>query len=1073
MNSLLIMLFLFLQDPDSKKSAQQLFTEGQRFETVDRNYEKAIEKYTKAIEKGKANAEKTLTAHALHNLARCHETMEPENIGSAQEAWKQIASDYSDIQPYGEVAANKVRWKGVDVYLKQFKAACDRWRDNRRDQAALTTSRETAWGKITGLSPDTDAIDALVDVGLAYDDEVVRAFAADCLARVINDIDKIVTALGSANPVVRGGAALALERVFQIWQEGEALDAEAKRIVEEFNIQKLGASDVEDIDQELKNANQALEDAKTAKSNAEKRTGGDADLQKSEIRLAELRVKQAEDHVKMLENVQKTHERATTLRKRAEEARHNIPKEIGTPKAQAALATLIADDTADPTARLEATKALLQIGDISGELAAALIQGLEGRNKNVRVGCARAAAAVSTEKSEDKLKLADKLIELVQFEPEKQAAAEDPTPDEVAQIRDALAKIAAASEEEAPAAIQALVELGDKAVDPARKASGQASGKMRARYDAAISTILERRNANEPFVRQACAQALGKIGLVKSIPALIEALEDNDAAVRREANEALILLTGQNFGYESDPNIPDPERKKSEAEKRAEQLKIRMAGVEKWQAWWKQTSGVPVLIDRFWRFQASWTTFNAADLFDRDFFFRKAVQPADSSVSPEKAAKLKEAGEARAQRVYDAFQKEKNIFVMDARDLARDIGPEVVDKLMERLDGKTDLERVFEKLGKQQRESLEAKSRAATRLFLAEAIAEIAKKSGVSAVASKLVALLGTDRAAGAAAALGLLGAEAGSEARGGLESSGGIGSGDTAVQEASANALRTVGDKSSSAKGLADVASAAKAATSPDDPKARAAVAALRSIGVLKCDSDDTIKALCDLISDDLDLSARCDLVRQWVCEALGEIGSPSALEALARARRDSKRNVQTAASEAIKKISASRKSEAAKVLFEMLKNEKLKTLDRIGAALAMGDVGHEPSVHSLVWRALDKNPPRELRDSDPAVRAAVCRALGALKSKTQFTVEKLLEAMTDPAEEVRQEAYDALVATVGADAASKITVSVPEGSRNPEEHEFKGWYEEKYRKEFLKKWKQWVDGEKGSWPKEPNREM
>jgi hypothetical protein len=61
-----------------------------------------------------------------------------------------------------------------------------------------------------------------------------------------------------------------------------------------------------------------------------------------------------------------------------------------------------------------------------------------------------------------------------------------------------------------------------------------------------------------------------------------------------------------------------------------------------------------------------------------------------------------------------------------------------------------------------------------------------------------------------------------------------------------------------------------------------------------------------------------------------------------------------------------------------------------------------------------------------------------------------------------------------VGADVAAEIKISVVEGQgRNPEMQEFKGWYTEKDRKEFLKKWKQWYDGVKGGLPKEPNREM
>ncbi|GEM_PF-6843088 len=1068
MKSLLFLAVLLAQDADSRKSAQQLFTEGQRFESVNRDYSKAAEKYKKAAEK--TAGDKTLLARALHNLARCCENMEPENISGALEAWNRIVSECGDVEPYAGTARKKVEWQGVDVWLRQYKAALEKWRETRRTTAALTDAREAVWTKIQAL--ETKAVPGLLG-GLSSDDEVLRAFAADSLAQLTDGdgISKIVEKLKDADPVARGGASLALEKVFDVWSQAKVLDDQAAAMREDFDLAKLGASEKSDVDAEIENAERAAQEAQKAldkaKADEAAASGPNKEVAKSRREVADNRLQQAKDHVKVLRNVKLAHERAADLEARATKVRRNIPKKLNTPAVESALADVIKDETAPPTARLEAAKAAQAIGEISGALAEAIMTGMKSKNRNVRVGCVRAAAAVSTATGEDKHRFVDVLMDIVQYEPEKQWNPPTVSAEEEKAIRETVGRLMSVKAEEFEGVLRDLLDkLGDKAEDEVRRVAAHSSGKTRERLAHVLLELKERRWANDGLVRQAAAQALGKIALVKSVPALLEALEDNDTGVRGEANDSLILLTRMNFGFESEPRISDPEHKLDDAAKRAAQAKLRQEAIKRWKEWWATKGGVDIVVERFWTFQQRWSSFDAADLFDKEFFLRKVL-----STSTPVSRKW---DEERALRIHQNFQRDKDVLVMDVVDL----GESAMDRLFERLDGKSDQETVFAKVGKDNQDRLVAKSRAATRKFVAECIAKSAVKTGAtSTVATRLVGDLGGERGAGAATALGLLGKGTGDAARGALETSG-LGAGDEATREAAALALRLLGAESS-AKGLTDLAVAAAPEVSNDAPRVRTAIAALRALAALKLKNPETVRALGALVGQESEEAstastrASSDLVREFACEALGEFGDAAAAVPLLRARRDTKRNVRDAAAKAIQMIFKGDASIARKLL-EVLRDEKASSLDRMGAALGIGDTGHEPAVHALVARLLDPNPPTLLRDPDPAVRAALCRALAAIKSRTQLAIGKLIEALRDPAEEVRQEAYLALRETVGVKVAERHTIDVLEISGgNPEPHEFKGWYESAVRARFLALWENWFKEKKGEFKEEPAKEL
>ncbi len=1036
MKALMLALLLLPQDSDARKSAQQLYTEGQRFESVDRDFSKAADKYRKAAEKASSGDAKPLAAQSLAGLARCCESSEPENLSDALKAYEDIVSKYGDVEPIASLARKKIEWQGVDVILRQYRNAVDRWRSDKQ-APPLRTTRETFWSKIKKL--DVKAVPGLLE-GLGEQDEVVREFAADCLARVVAGVEPLTLKLKDPNPVVRGGASLALERVFQIWREAKALDDQADHTLRDFGLSKVGLAEGMELDAEINRGQAAAAEAEALRKELERNPeSGDPGKR---LRLAELQNTALRG--KMLQNVKNTHDLVKQLKTRAAELRNHLPEELNTAEAQQALADLIADEKADPTARLEGAKAALSIGAIAGTLTDALVAGMNSKDRNVRIGSASAAAAVATEKGEDKHKLADQLMAIVQYEPERDWSPAELTAADGPAVESLVAKLSSDKDDEADAATRDLIQLGDKVESVVRRAAAQAKGeKIRGRFEILLGDLQARRWANDALVRQSAALALGQIGLAKSIPALIEALEDNDGSVRREAGNALVVLTGISKDYDPNPHVADPEHKMGAASKSAAQLAIRAKGVEEWKKWWNETRGVAVLVDRFWSFQAAWTTYSAADLFDEDFLKRKTV-----GLAPDRDEQWKT---AREKRVFDEFSSRKEVYVMDAVDL----GPEVLDKLLERLGGQSDFERVYEKLGDKQKSDQTAKSRAATRLFVATAVARLATQVGPAGIIPQLTGLLQGDKAAGAAHALGMLDKAALDEKAAEALEMYGLGSADPVVQEAVATALAKVG-AASSAKGLTDLAASASQEKEADSPRVRAAVAAIRAIGALRLKNETTVKTLCDLIDDEpraerAAQKAFVDVLREYACEALGYLGDPNAIEALSRARRDTRENVRIAAAHAVRglfKVDAT----VSQRLLQIVNNEKEKSLHRIGAALAVGDTAHEARVHELVARLVSQNPPRDVRDFDPAVRAAVCGALGAIRSRTQLAIGNLIEALSDPAEEVRRQAYAALHATL--------------------EGEYDGGFEEQEWKKFAEIWKIWYEGKKEGFKKAPDKD-
>jgi hypothetical protein len=187
-----------------------------------------------------------------------------------------------------------------------------------------------------------------------------------------------------------------------------------------------------------------------------------------------------------------------------------------------------------------------------------MLGGLRSRNRSVREGCCVAASGVDTTDPVAKYKLADRLIEIVQYEPE---------------------------------------------LDARPKA--------------------ERDISNDPSVRLAAAVSLGAIGLVKSVPALTEALADADPGVRRAANEALKRISGLDQGYDPDPFITGGSAATPEELEKAKVAK-RQEGITRWNQWWTDTLGAGVLVGRFWHFQAGIKGGDPSRIYDRESFIRNS-----------------------------------------------------------------------------------------------------------------------------------------------------------------------------------------------------------------------------------------------------------------------------------------------------------------------------------------------------------------------------------------------------------------------------------------------------------------
>lgn len=113
-------------------------------------------------------------------------------------------------------------------------------------------------------------------------------------------------------------------------------------------------------------------------------------------------------------------------------------------------------------------------------------------------------------------------------------------------------ELAAASSTDRWRAVQAMGETGDLGV---------------------VAHLVPVLHDDDIFVRMATARVLGELRAFAAIPALIEALDDEEASVREQAMVSLRTLSGRNFKF--DPNASANDRKRR---------------TQAWKDWWKRAA---------------------------------------------------------------------------------------------------------------------------------------------------------------------------------------------------------------------------------------------------------------------------------------------------------------------------------------------------------------------------------------------------------------------------------------------------------------------------------------------------
>lgn len=361
-----IVVLLFVLS-SQEASPDFYFNQGQDQEFKNKDYVKAIERYNLCLKRAKELSNKEYAIRALLAMARCAETFEEPNLSQAADNFKQLVDGYPDAKekPFAE---EKLKLKGVDVYLDRFRKLLAEWRRKTPTNFKLLTERKTfIWEKIKPMGKDSiyGLIRALED-----DDEMIKNFAGDKLLEVIDQdgINMLMDQIIKSGK--KRGAIRALGWILQIYQEVYSLRAEAK---------------------DLKTLTQLIFGAGTSKG-----------------------IAQAEAFKTKYEA------KANDLLKRANEIKYNMPEDIDLAKALEILLDVIKNDK-ENVVKAEAYRALQYISDLKGDTIVYLMDGLNSDSADIREGACMAASSVAFD---EKSKIVDRLIYIVNMEPEKQDKSE-------------------------------------------------------------------------------------------------------------------------------------------------------------------------------------------------------------------------------------------------------------------------------------------------------------------------------------------------------------------------------------------------------------------------------------------------------------------------------------------------------------------------------------------------------------------------------------------------------------------------------------------------------------------------
>lgn len=872
-----LLLAAFLQDPGAAllQRAQKAQKGG--------DFDNAVRLYDACIAKGGASA-----ANAAFFKGQCFEAMEPPRISDAQGAYGQVSGG-----DFAELASQKQKFKGVDVYVGRFAGAVQNWRETDGNNIdALEQIKKGHWEMITALGLNADSQFGLI-WALGHPDSLVRDFGAEKLPDVINEegLAYLLQEYQKNDPILVAGIGSATRRVMNVYAHAAGIDKQA-----------------DEMEAKLKMEATVLPAVPTL--------GDPADLEKIRAGVE----KTIAEHEKLQNSAKAA---IADLRNKANDIRKNMPKgsEGTLNQVYDSLKQLILNPEARVQARVEGVRISEELGDLQGGIVDTLIQALKDDSSELRAEAARALGAIKKDAVSDRTRASGELERVVMHEPEK-AAEEGGEPDW----------------------------------------------------------------RNTAFVRANAAFGISRLGIVTATPALIEALDDNDARVRAAANRALRALNQyEKVAYDADA-APDQ----------------RKTGQAAWDAWWQGSQGVEVLIRRYRDFADQYAQFDTTLFYDRDFFLRR-VNARALILLPNDPARRAELLQA-AQESMEAFNAKKDILKNEVVSL----GAAITDRLLSFVGGE------FEGV---------TQPHPSVRLFVAQCLAELGGGTSDKVRAKLIDSGSSLAKQVGAAFALGMLGSKAGSQEKDalatlGLELQG------AEVKEACARALGMIGSA-----GVAPqlIAAASKLGTA-EEKEERALIAICDALGRTKDASGADLDALGKLASE-----SDSGLVREFGCWALGETGNASAWIYLLRARTDIYPNVQFASRDAIRKLVGRDPSlvDKFKEKAEYLgRRQNAPSIERAGACLALGDAApdaRQVEAAEILHAALIGKSKREPKDPDPGVRGAAAEACGNLCVNAGTPPEKAARALADGVDDDSQEVRAAAFAGLQA-VAAKFGGKVPD---------------------------------------------
>jgi HEAT repeat protein len=525
---------------------------------------------------------------------------------------------------------------------------------------------------------------------------------------------------------------------------------------------------------------------------------------------------------------------------------------------------------------------------------------------------------------------------------------------------------------------EAVVKVLGDASAIARAAAASACGQMRSRK--AVKALADLLAKDEPAevdadpekvpgrevpavaVRRNAAEALGRIGDVTAVPALIDGLNDNDEAVRSASHAALVALARKTYKVKvkaGDKEVESTFSADLPAEARAEVAK-------QWQAWYDAGKGVDILLERYRSIAFRWVDYNPIHLYDEEYFLRRAP---DRQITADEAKAFIEEFKKATKQVED--------------DIAA-LGTAAVPQLLKYLGGEA-------------QDNPESRD-PVVRRFVAGAIARSADDETVKQViALANDAAAPAPRRAGAAIALGLL-AKPGNPAEVSSALQGLLNVADSAeVRVAAAGALGRLGLKDATAALVTKIGD-----TEPD-----VVIAVLRALASFK--AAEAVAPIGQLMKDggpaiaDPSKGGKKEEALEFAVLALGEIGSAEGVPTLIRARAHPRRIVWETAQQSINRIVAADKAALAKILEwvtgeGVLAAQKLPYL-RAAACRVLADLPADvrgaDATAALISRILDKDPIKEPRDYDLSVRIAA--AEGLVKIGDEKAAPALVRCLSD----------------------------------------------------------------------------